>query len=173
MTQSKSALAIAFGASAVIILGLGPTSPIRAAEGPLFANYLGTWTGAGQIALTGGNVESLRCKGYYTGKDGGRGMGLAVRCASPSNTLELRATLSSATDGSTISGEWEERTFNATGRISGQFRAGKIDLAIAGGGFTGVMRVAMEEQAQKVSIEAQGIAMKSINISFTKAEERH
>ena len=56
-------------------------------------------------------------RAFYTTKDDGAGLGLAIRCASTSNKIELRATL--IYSGGKISGKWEERQFNAGGSVTG------------------------------------------------------
>jgi hypothetical protein len=58
--------------------------------------FSGAWTGTGIARLAGGNVESLKCRAYYTPRNSGQSLGLVIRCASPSTPLELRAALSTA-----------------------------------------------------------------------------
>ena len=131
-----------------------------------FADFGGSWSGTGILSLQNGNVESLKCKAYYTPKSDGTGVGIAIRCASASNSLELRAALTS--QNRKISGSWEERTFNATGDVSGNISERRIDLAISGGGFKGMMLVTMDGSNQEVSIQTEGIALKAITISFSR-----
>ena len=78
--------------------------PVRA-ENP-FVSLGGSWSGSGQITLDSGKTESIRCRGYYNNK-GSDQLGLAIRCASASNKIEMRADLN-YTAGS-VSGTWEER----------------------------------------------------------------
>jgi hypothetical protein len=154
-------------ASLLVAVAL-PMSVAPAADLP-FAGYVGAWNGVGQMALTNGDVESIRCKAYYTGRDGGQGLGIALRCAAASNSVEFRASLTA--NGERVTGTWEERTFNATGAIIGKAAAGKLDLTIDGSGFTGSMQVATDGLGQKVAIRAEGIVIKSINVSFARAEQ--
>jgi hypothetical protein len=131
-----------------------------------FNDFNGSWTGSGTLSLTSGNIESLKCKAYYTPQNKGQGLGVAIRCASASSALELRAALTAA--GDKINGSWEERTYNAAGDVSGGFGDRQIDLAIKGGAFNGSMRVTMDGPSQKVAIQADGIALKAINLSLTR-----
>lgn len=152
-------------AALVMLGGLGVGVRPALADGP-FASYGGTWSGSGTIRLSGGNSEALRCKAYYTPKDGGSSMGLAIRCASASNKIELRAQLS--VDGGRVSGSWEERTFNASGNVTGRANANRITLTIAGGGFNGTMSVSTSGSSQSVSITTEGIGLKGVSISLSR-----
>jgi hypothetical protein len=134
-------------------------------DGP-FSGVLGVWKGAGQLTLDGGRSESLKCRAYYTERNGGSGLGLAIRCASASNNIELRAGLVSA--GGRLTGTWEERVFNVGGDVSGQVNGGKINLAINGGSFTASMAVSTSGTSQSVSITAQGTAMRGVTINFSR-----
>lgn len=113
----------------------GPLAALTADAASPLAQLNGSWSGSGHISLTDGKSEGLKCTAYYTPKDGGAEVGAALRCASASNKVELRAKLVS--DGSRLSGSWEERTFNASGTVTGQASPTQIKLAINGGGFSG------------------------------------
>jgi hypothetical protein len=141
--------------------------PSAAAADNLFSSLSGTWAGAGQIRLEGGSTESLKCRAFYTSKDDGAGLGLAIRCASTSNKIELRATL--AYSGGKISGKWEERQFNAGGNVTGQASSSRVSLAIEGGGVSGSMTVSVNGGTQSVSILTNGIALKAVNINLSRS----
>ena len=155
------------GLGAALVLGgalAGQTVPAKA-ESP-FTVLNGSWSGGGQIRFAGGNSEALKCKAYYTPKDAGAGVGLSIRCASASSKIELRANLVS--QGGRVSGNWEERTFNAAGDVAGQVTGNRISLAITGGGFSGTMSVATTGSSQTVSITTDGIGLKGVNISLSR-----
>ena len=82
-------LLLAFGALAGA--GMLPVSPVAAASP--FPVLQGTWAGSGRVIFEGGNSEALRCNAYYTSSEGGTTLGLAIRCASASNRLEIRGHL--------------------------------------------------------------------------------
>ena len=129
-----------------------------------FDGLLGTWSGSGQVRYQSGDTEGIRCNAYYTG--GGTKLGLAIRCKSASNDIEIRGALTH--QGEKVSGTWEERTFNASGAASGRMSAGRLTLSIEGGGFSGTMSVAYGGPRQTVAITTQGIPMKSVNVTLTK-----
>jgi hypothetical protein len=160
-TARRSALALLAG---VPLLALEPSAAL--ADSP-FATLNGSWAGAGQIKLEGGNSESLKCRAYYTAKDEGAGLGLAIRCASASNKIELRANLIYAAG--KVSGDWEERQFNAGGSVSGQASGNKINLAITGGGVSGSLTVALSGTTHSVSIQTTGIGLRAVNINLSRS----
>ncbi len=139
-------------------------SPLRA-EGP-FAGLTGTWRGAAEVRLQSGSSETLKCFAYYTPKSTGVELGLAIRCASASNKIELRAQLMA--DAGKVSGRWEERTYNATGDVSGQAVEGRLNLTIDGGAFKGSMAVRTNGAIQNVSIKTEGIALQGVNINLSR-----
>jgi len=141
-------------------------APKRADAASVFSNMSGSWSGTGQMRLEGGRTEALRCKAYYSDKSGGNGLGISLRCASPSNKVELRATLTAT--GNRISGDWEERQFNASGRASGTANGNHISLAINGGGLSGSMSVTTNGSRQTVSISTENVALKGIHIGLAR-----
>lgn len=136
-----------------------------AADGP-FSGLSGTWRGAAKVRLQSGSSETLKCYAYYTPKPTGVELGLAIRCASASNKIELRAQLQAA--GSRVSGRWEERTYNAAGDVSGSAQAGRLSLSIDGGAFKGSMAVRTNGASQTVSIKTEGIALQGVNIDLSR-----
>jgi hypothetical protein len=131
------------------------------ADGP-FGTIGGSWHGSGHIVLEGGRREDIRCNAYYTPKDGGSAMGLAIRCASPDYKIELRSQLNH--DGRQVTGQWEERTFNATGAVTGRASTTQIQLQISGGALTGSMQVNTSGSTQTVSISTTGSTLQGVSI---------
>ena len=136
-----------------------------AAPDSSFDGLIGTWSGSGQVRYQSGDTEGIRCTAYYTG--GGQKLGLAIRCKSPSNDIEIRGALTHQDE--KVSGTWEERTFNASGEASGRIAASRLNLSISGGGFSGTMAVSYNGPQQTVAITTQGIPMKSVNVTLTKS----
>ena len=147
-----------------VLLGVGGISSRAYAQGP-FQTLAGNWSGGGQIKLDNGKSEALKCRAYYTQKEADN-LGLAIRCASASNKIELRASLNQS--GSQVDGNWEERTFNAAGTVRGRVTSGRIHLTISGGTFSGSMNVAITGERHSVSIETNGIGLRAVNISLSR-----
>ena len=138
--------------------------PAQAADNP-FPHLAGSWNGSGTASLEGGKTESLRCKGYYTAGDGGQSLGLSIRCANASSKVELRANLNYA-DGN-VSGDWEERTYNQSGTVSGKASATRLNLSITGG-IEGSLNVSLSGANHSVSVLTGGSTLKGINISMSR-----
>jgi hypothetical protein len=151
----NGALLLAFGAALA--------SPVYAA-GP-FATLDGAWRGGGSVTLLGGQTERLACKAYYNTKDGGAGLGLAISCASPSNKFELWANLKS--NGSNVTGSWEERAFNSTGDVTGKASDSAINLSISGT-LQATMSIRFASGSQSVSISTDGTGFKSVNLTLSR-----
>jgi hypothetical protein len=161
MRISTSGLAAIIGFAAVV----GPISTAYAQTGP-FNGLIGSWRGRGELKLDDGKSERLACLAFYTQREAGKNLGLAIKCSSASYTIELRSQLTS--DGSTITGTWEERTFNASGSVTGKSTSNTIELTIVGGGFLGSMKVSTNGSSQSVVVDTSGNTLKGVSIQLTK-----
>ena len=68
------------------------TDGTKADTGNPFDVLLGSWRGGGQMELSEGKTERLKCNAYYTG--GGSRLGVAIRCQSEISKIEFRSKLS-------------------------------------------------------------------------------
>ncbi len=124
----------------------------------------GSWAGGGNVTFDGGAKEKMRCNGYY--KSGGDDLTMAIKCASASGAkIELRGTMKNS--GGKVSGNWEERTYNAGGAIAGSAAAGNLKIGISGT-ITGNMSVAFSPSSQTVAISTTGSTLRQVNISFNR-----
>ena len=120
------------------VLGAKPAFSDSAA----FNTLLGSWGGTGEYSLADGTRARIKCNAYYTG--GGSQLGMAIRCSSDNNKIEIRSKLNNS--GGRITGHWEERTYNAEGDAIGVLAARPVfeylgashklalDLYLGGGG---------------------------------------
>ncbi|MFX8926192.1 hypothetical protein ABTN20_20525, partial [Acinetobacter baumannii] len=67
-----------------------------------------------------------------------------------------------------VTGDWEERTYNASGNVSCKASANKVNLAIVGGGLKAAMSVSITGSNHSVSISTQGTGLKGVQISFAR-----
>jgi hypothetical protein len=165
MRNQRLAASMSALASAVIV-GLAVfAGPVRAASDNPFVELAGTWSGSGTARFDSGKTESLRCKGYYTNNGNPKSLGLSIRCANASAKVELRANLIN-TNG-VVSGNWEERTYNQSGTVSGRATANRMTLSISGG-ITGSMTVAISGGSHSVTVATSGPSFKGVNISMSR-----
>lgn len=138
-------------------------TPSKEAEASPFDTLLGSWRGNGTVQLDSGK-ERLSCNAYYTG--GGSSLGMAIRCKSDSSKVEIRSKLSLS--GGRITGNWEERTYNAEGSATGTATPGKISIRVAGS-ITGSMIVNFSRSSQSVSISTSGSPLQRVSINLTRS----
>lgn len=150
--------------AAMAALWLAASFSTAHADGP-FAAMAGTWRGGGQVKFTGGQVEKLTCKAYYTTKSAGSTLGISLLCASASNPIRLIANLTSS--GGQVTGTWEERTFNSSGNLAGKASDSRLNLSI-NGTLTGTMSISLGGSNQSVSILTDGTGFKSVNLQLSK-----
>lgn len=169
MTSIAHAARVSAASSRFAIAGfglavLGASALPASAQAP-FATISGNWSGGGQLRLADGTSERLSCRAYYSPKDGGAGLGMAIRCASPSYKIELRSNLRYA--GGRVSGSWEERSFNVGGGVSGRASPGSISVSFSGN-VSGSMSVSYSGSSQRVSISTGGSGFSSVSLSLSK-----
>jgi hypothetical protein len=131
---------------------------------PGLGNLVGSWSGSGRLHYTGGSSEGIRCTAYYTLQSSA--FSLAIQCRSEKNPIHIRSKLKIS--GKRLSGDWEERTFNAAGTATGTVSGDRINLNVDGGGFTGSMTVSIGRATHSVRIETKGIAMSRATMDFRK-----
>ena len=163
MTLRSIILRLAAGLVLPALAVLVPAAPSKADPSP-FDTLLGSWGGTGEIRLDKGRSERIKCNAYYTG--GGSQLGLAIRCQSDSYKIEIRSKLSYS--GGRLSGNWEERTFNASGAASGSATDSAIKLVISGP-VTGSMNVNFTKSRQSVSISTRGTALQGVSITLGRS----
>lgn len=145
------------------LAGLFMVTPSQDVEASPFDTLLGTWRGSGTVRLNTG-TERLSCNAYYTG--GGQRLGMAIRCTSPSGKVEIRSKLSLS--GNQVSGNWEERTYNASGAASGTANPGRLNIRVSGS-IRGSMVVNYSRSSQNVSISTSGSPLQGVSIRLTRS----
>jgi hypothetical protein len=130
---------------------------------PSFAPLLGTWGGSGSYKLEDGTSERIKCDAYYTGS--GSELGIAVRCAGQAGKIEMRSKLNAS--GSSLTGTWEERTYNAGGTVTGKLTDNTVMLNF-GGGVTGHVHINYQGTSQTVEIETAGTPLKNVTVSLKR-----
>jgi hypothetical protein len=142
------------------------TSAGEASELP-FNILNGTWAGEGSLLYDSGPPDKLSCLGYYRSIDGGKALGIAIRCNGQPDKLEFRSKLNYANG--KLSGTWEERTNNASGNASGTASENSLRVAFDGS-LSGSLSIAFSASQQSiiVSISTAGSELKGARVSLNR-----
>jgi hypothetical protein len=132
----------------------------------LFKQLVGSWRGAGDLVLEDGTREQLSCHGYYVLKSEGHGLSIATLCNSTNRKFEIRSLVAESTGG--VSGQWEERTFNANGQLSGSTTDTTMNLSISGY-IEGTISISLTGKTHSVTVTAAGAGIKGASISLTRS----
>jgi len=152
--------------AAVAAIALSATAaPAKAAGGP-FSALGGHWRGAGHIELANGTWERIHCRASYEVEPGGRAMHQALRCASDSYNFELRSDVESHSN--RISGYWSELSRNISGKLTGYYRHGRIEVTVKTGEFTAQLTLVSHGNRQSVTIQSKGTKFTGASIHLTR-----
>ncbi|AGK57799.1 hypothetical protein HYPDE_30623 [Hyphomicrobium denitrificans 1NES1] len=127
----------------------------------------GTWAGAGSLIYDSGPPDKLDCLGYYRSADGGKSLGIAIRCNGEPDKLEFRSKLTYV-DGK-LSGTWEERTNNAAGNASGTVTENSLRVEFDGS-LSGSVSITFSpsQQSITVTISTAGSELKGARVGFNR-----
>jgi len=126
----------------------------------------GYWTGTGSITLSSGSTERVKCAVIYKVSGGGAEINQSIRCASTDYSINASADLRVV--GDNVSGNWEEKTYSAAGKVSGRYTGSGFVLAIHGDSFTAAMDVSLSACKQSISIAPKGLDVSRIAIGLVK-----
>jgi hypothetical protein len=143
---------------------MGPSVALADASA-LFKQLAGSWRGLGDLELEDGTREQLSCRGYYVLKSQGEGLSIATLCNSPNQKFEIRSLVAKSAGG--VSGQWEERTYHASGDVSGKATDTDMDLSFSGT-IEGTISISLKGQAHSVVVTAAGAGVKGVAISLTR-----
>lgn len=136
-----------------------------AAAGPI-EDMTGYWSGAGTVLLTSGSTEKVKCAVTYKVGGGGTQVKQTMRCASADYNINATAEL--RVNGAQVSGSWEEKTYSATGEVTGRYSGSSFVLSIKGQTFTAGMNVGLSSCKQSINITPQGLEVRRISMNLAK-----
>jgi len=150
-----------------LIVAVALTTAAYAQDGgsPL-TQMAGAWSGNGTITLSDGNRERIRCRSNYQPDASGTNMRLTLSCASDSYKFDLLGNVQYSNG--QISGDWNEASRNAAGRISGTARGGQIEARVEGQTFAAFINLNTRGNQQNVSIRSPGSSMQEVAISMSR-----
>jgi len=136
-------------------------------SGP-FDRLAGKWSGAGNLSIGNGSKERIRCRANYDVRGAGTFVRIELRCASDSYKFELQ---SDATyQNGRVTGNWNERTRGAAGRLAGGVKGERIDVQVDGQSFSAVLTLTTRGEKQSISITAPlGSEMAEASITLNRS----
>ena len=135
-----------------------------AAAGPI-EELDGYWSGGGTVVLSEG-TERVKCAVRYKVGQGGTQIKQVMRCASADYSINATAEL--AVSGAQVAGNWEEKTYSASGQVSGRYTGSSLVLSIKGANFTAAMTVGLSTCKQSITIQPRGLDVRRISMSLAK-----
>src|SRR5262245_28174196 len=145
----------------------GPILALMAAgatAGPI-EDLDGYWSGGGTVLFSEG-TERVKCAVRYKVGQGGSQIKQVMRCASADYTINATAEL--GVSGAQVQGSWEEKTYSASGQISGRYTGSSFVLSIKGANFSAAMNVAVSGCKQSITIHPRGLEVRRISMSLAK-----
>jgi hypothetical protein len=151
--------------SAAVLAALLAASDASAAG--VFADFDGSYKGAGKITDVNGKSESLSCRSTNTPAQDGIAMNLALVCASDSYRLDFHSDL--YTDGHTLRGTWSETSRNASGDVSGTIVPDLISATTSAPGFSANIVIQIQKNGRlDVALSAQGTRINKVQVSMKR-----
>ncbi len=133
-----------------------------------FAGFAGSWAGGGDIAMTDGSRERIRCRADYSVPPSGQALHISINCASDSYKVQVRSNVV-AEGGGRLSGTWRELTRQAEGSVTGQVAGpGQIQASLEGTVYGIQLSVNTRGDQQAVAIRAQGTDIEAVNITLRR-----
>jgi hypothetical protein len=125
----------------------------------------GYWSGGGTVVFSEG-AERVKCAVRYKVGQGGTQIRQTLRCASAD--YSINATAEFSVRGAQVDGTWEEKTYSATGQISGRYTGSSLVLTIKGANFSAAMTIGLSSCKQSITIHPRGLDVRRISMSLAK-----
>ena len=150
--------------AAAVILSLSAL-PVGAGQGP-FAHWAGSWSGSGNIILSSGSRERIRCRATYDALTDGNSLQLTLRCASDSYNFDFRG--NAYFSGGNITGDWSEKTKQVAGQFSGRISGNHVDARAEGQTFAALLGMTTYGDTQSISIRSPGSQLSEVTIALSR-----
>ena len=154
---------------AIVAMALGGfmMSPgVGHAEQSPFAALAGSWFGGGNISLSSGSRERLRCRASYVSRGGGAALDLTLRCASDSYNFSFSG--SARYRAGMVTGSWTETTQGVSGQFIGRASAGHISARVQGDNFTASLDISTHGDRQSISIRSPGSEFSEVSVGLRR-----
>ena len=145
MTMVRSSLpALLFAALAIGVVTEPAAANCSNGAQSLINNLKGAWRGAGTVKPIGGAEERLSCRVNY--ETSGARIAQTISCAGADYKIDAGADVSC--DGDNVSGTWNEKVANNTGRVKGEINGARLKLEVDGPNFQGRFDVKVDSASR-------------------------
>ena len=154
---------------ALLALALAVTlvaSESTAATSSPFRNFIGQWSGAGQLVGSDGHRESMRCRAGYSEVNGGAAVNQMIVCASESFKFDIRSHIEAS--GESVQGYWTEVSRNASGSLTGRIAESKLEGQISSVTFSAAISLTSNGRTQAVTIRPSGGDVADVRIELKR-----
>ncbi|MGO9421165.1 hypothetical protein [Roseiarcus sp.] len=131
-----------------------------------FRNFMGQWSGSGQIVASDGHREQIRCRAEYSGAKDGAALNQAIVCASESFRLDIKSYVEAS--GDSVQGTWNEASRGVSGHLTGRVAENRFEGQIDGGTFTAAVSLTSNGRTQGVSIRPSGGDITDVRIELRR-----
>ena len=137
----------------LVALAVGPAqseetkAPPRG-DGNPFDQLTGDWTGDGMVTPSRGDPEKVDCKVSYI--PAGSTVTQTLLCSGVDNQFDAKTKFKYK--GGKISGSWHEKTFDASGNVSGSAIGDLVHARISGDKFSGRMSIKVSDAGHTINI---------------------
>jgi hypothetical protein len=152
--------------SLLVGVALAPRSAFASSAGP-FANFVGSWGGAGQVAGVNGGVEKIHCRATYS-TPADEQLSQSLVCASDSYRIQIHSFV--VADGRVVEGHWEEATRQVTGHLAGTIADGRFEGAVSGAAFTANLSLNTAGRKQTVVITPNAGDISRVSIVLSRED---
>lgn len=148
----RSVIARSVIAASALATLVGASSPAVRADPPsTFERLSGRWVGDGRLGITGGSVESVKCRVTYALAQQVTDMKQSIRCASSGGHIEVQSMLHN--DSGVLTGKWQELTREWSGGLKGSLTPAGLRVSIQGSEFNANMEVILRNSRQVIEIQ--------------------
>ena len=153
----------ALGLPAAIVLSAPMSAALAASP---FEQFLGVWTGGGQIVGTNGHRESMRCRAEYAEAKDGAALSQTIVCASESFKFDIQSNAEAS--GDSVRGYWREVSRDVSGNMTGHISAGQFVGEFTAATFSASISLTSNGRTQTVSIHPRGGDISDVRIELKR-----
>jgi hypothetical protein len=131
-----------------------------------FRNFIGQWSGKGELVGSDGHKESMRCRSEYSELKDGAAVNLSIVCASESFKFDIRCHVEAS--GESVQGYWTEISRNVSGNLTGRIAENKFEGQISSVTFSATISLTSNGRTQAVSIRPSGGDVTDVRIELQR-----